>query len=114
MGNRIKRMQCLYQFREGQPKRHKPTANHAVIEQTPNTRGGYLIAFVAGLLTYPSLPRLPSPMTSGRLWQLFVGTYSSRYCPGFSPDSLFILSGLPTDKKLQRYKSNKNVSNLIL
>nr|DAR32034.1 MAG TPA: hypothetical protein [Herelleviridae sp.] len=53
-------------------------------------------------------------MTSGRLWQLFVGTYSSRYCPGFSPDSLFILSGLPTVKELQRYKSNKNVSNLIL
>ena len=48
----------------------KPTANHAVIEQTPNTRGGYLIAFVAGLLTYPSLPRLPSPMTSGKHIQL--------------------------------------------
>lgn len=71
MGNRIKRMQCLYQFREGQPKRHKPAANHAVIEQTPNTRGGYLIVFAAGLLTYPSLPRLPSPYDQ---WQV-VATF---------------------------------------
>lgn len=82
MDNRIKRMQCLYQFR-GVSLEGKPTVYYAVIEQTPNTRGGYLIAFAAGLLTYSSLPRLPSLTTSGRLRQPFVGTYSSRYCSGF-------------------------------
>jgi hypothetical protein len=38
--------------------KHK-TCGQSTIEQTPNARDGYLIAFVAGLLTYSSSPRLP-------------------------------------------------------
>jgi hypothetical protein len=70
------------------------TCGQSTIEQTPNARDGYLIAFVAGLLTCSSSPRLPGLTSSGLLRLLFVGTYSSRYCTGLSPDSLLIPSRL--------------------
>ena len=67
MDNRIKRITMsvsIWEINLGQ----KNTANNSIIEQTPNARGGHFIVSVAGILTRPSLPHLPSLTTSGKLW----------------------------------------------
>ncbi len=72
MDNRIERIAVPVSISEEPAQSRKPAASKAAIEQTPNTRGGYLVAFAAGLLTCSSLPRLPSLVTSGRLRQPFL------------------------------------------
>ena len=61
--------------------------------------GVNLIPVMAGLLTRPGHRAFPVLHQWQKFDVRFLWTHSSGYCSGFSPDSLFILSGIETVKE---------------
>ncbi len=113
MDNRTERIAVPVSISGKPAQNRKPAASKAAIEQTPNTRGGYLVAFAAGLLTCPGCHAFP---VFGQ-WQVaatFLGDLQQRVLfrirTGFpfNPVGLRGRRGTTTSQKYNFYKYNPN------